>query len=186
VSDTLYEVSLLIHRAVERLSSVRRTFTEREALEEVWNAGYDVAIQSDPRFVLAQEDARRDSQWRLVSHTLANTLLLNELLSGQWDGRDLDEKLGSLGEADQQHYVYCPLDPRLTFNRQGVLEPAEHERTIPVPRSMKTALDMLAPQLLARWQETVREAFTRAFAAGYRAVSFHRGDDRAYYILTKE
>lgn len=153
MSNTLDEVSVLIHRAVERLSSSRRTFTEREALEEVWNAGYDVAIQSDPRFVLAQEDARHDSHWRLDTHMFANTLLLNELLSGQWDGRDLDEKLLSLGEADQQHYVYCPLDPRLTLNKQGVLEPAEHERTIPVPRSMKIALDTLGSQLLARWQE---------------------------------
>ena len=153
MSDTFDEVALLIHRAVERLSSSRRTFTEREALGEVWNAGYDVAIQSDPRFVLAQEDATHDSHWRLVTHTLANTLLLNELLSGQWNGRDLDEKLVSLATQDAQHYVYCPLDQRLTFNRQGVLEPAEQERTIALPRSMRTALDKLAPQLLTEWQE---------------------------------
>ncbi len=56
---------------------------------------------------------------------------------------------------------------------------------IEIPKDLQT-LRPHGPQLLARWQETVREAFTRAFAAGYRAVSFHRGDDRAYYILTKE
>ncbi|MDQ6905721.1 MAG: hypothetical protein M3176_02730 [Chloroflexota bacterium] len=56
---------------------------------------------------------------------------------------------------------------------------------IEIPQDLRS-LRPHGPQLLARWQETVREAFMTAFAAGWRAVTFHRGDDRAYYILTKE
>ena len=49
------------------------------------------------------------------------------------------------------------------------------------------ALRQQATELSLRtWQAAVRAAFLAAFAAGYRAMTFRRGDDRAYYILTKE
>ncbi len=65
------------------------------------------------------------------------------------------------------------------------MERASRYSGIEIPKDVQ-ALRPHRPQLLARWQETVREAFTKAFAAGYRAVTFHRDDERAYYILTKE
>ncbi len=56
---------------------------------------------------------------------------------------------------------------------------------IEVPRDVK-AVQAHGPKFLEDWQAAVRLAFIEGFAAGYRAVTFRRGDDRAYYILTKE
>jgi len=159
--DMTDELSQLMNEAVARLSSTRRTFTEREALIEIWNAGYEVSIQSDPRFVLAQEQGKQPSHWRLSSHTLANNRLLHDLLTDIWDGRDLDIHLAELDTAEQTketeeqtpHYVYCPLDSRLVLNKQGVLELREQERNIAVPRHVQTTLDTLEEHLLTRWRE---------------------------------
>lgn len=161
MSDVVDELSQLLEGVVRRLSSARRTFTEKEALQPVWEAGYDIAIQSDAHFVQVHEgDSKHPGHWRLVNHAVANTRLLNELLSGTWDGRSLDEKLAELDAEDQQHYVFCPLDARLTLTPQGILEPAEHERNVKLPRKMKKALDELAPQLLARWSDAGAEPWT--------------------------
>src|SRR5947209_16213899 len=104
MSDVFDECSLLIEEVVKRLWSSRRTFTEREALKPVWEAGYEVSIQSDARFMLAQEgDWKHPSHWRLAHHTIANNRLLNDLLTSAWDGRGLDRKLAALDAEDQQH-----------------------------------------------------------------------------------
>src|SRR5712692_3096286 len=149
MNDLFDEVSLLVDAAVERLQPWRYTFTEREALGWVWEAGYEISIQSDPRFVLAQEgDGKHPRHWRLDSHTLASNRLLNDLLAGKWDGRDLEGKLAALDAEDERHYVYCPTDPRLERNKQGILEPAERERNGALPQAMKAELDALEPLLL--------------------------------------
>ncbi|HZU01851.1 MAG TPA: hypothetical protein VFA10_19425 [Ktedonobacteraceae bacterium] len=161
MSEVVDELSLLLDEVARRLSLWRRTFTEKEALQSVWEAGYEIPIQSDARFVLVHEgDGKHPSHWRLAGHTVANSRLLHELLSGTWDGRDLDEKLATLDAEDQRHYVFYPLDARLTLTRQGILEPAEHERNVKLPRKMKTALDALAPRLLAAWHEAGAEPWT--------------------------
>ncbi len=41
------------------------------------------------------------------------------------------------------------------------------------------------PALIEGWQGAIRAAFHAAFAAGYRATAFRRGDEYATYILTK-
>jgi hypothetical protein len=161
MSDPLEEASLLIDEAVKGLRPWRRTFTEQEALASVWDAGYEVPIQSDPRFVLAQEgDGKHPRHWRLDSHTLANNRLLNDLLSGKWDGRDLEGKLTALDAEDQCHHVYCPTDPRLERNKQGILEPAERERNLTLPQIMKIELDALALSLLEHWLSNGPEPWT--------------------------
>jgi predicted GNAT superfamily acetyltransferase len=53
---------------------------------------------------------------------------------------------------------------------------------IETPRNLKA----VSGPALSQWQTAVRTAFTQAFAAGYRADGFHRGNDRAWYVLTKE
>ena len=56
---------------------------------------------------------------------------------------------------------------------------------IHVPADVRTLRSQgVAP--LITWQAAVRDAFHTAFAAGYAAVTFQRGDARAYYILAKE
>lgn len=155
------EISQLLEEVVQHWSPSRRTFTEKEALQPVWEAGYEIPIHSDKRFILVHEgDGKQPSHWRLTNQTVANTRLLNELLSGTWDGRNLDEKLASLDTEDQRHYIFYPLDARLTLTRQGTLEPAEHERTVKLPRKMKMTLDALGPQLLALWHEAGAEPWT--------------------------
>ncbi|HEU5377419.1 MAG TPA: hypothetical protein VFV38_18510 [Ktedonobacteraceae bacterium] len=161
MSNGVDEIALLLDEVAKRWLPARQTFTEKEAMQSVWDAGYEIPIHSDARFVLVHEgDGKNHSHWRLTSHTVANTRLLNELLSGTWDGRDLDGKLATLDEEDQRHYVFYPLDARLSLTRQGVLEPAEHERNIKLPRGMKATLDALGPQLLAHWLEAGAEPWT--------------------------
>lgn len=55
---------------------------------------------------------------------------------------------------------------------------------IQIPQDLQTLRAQGAESLIS-WQAAVRSAFNRAFAAGYAAVTFRRGDERAYYILTK-
>jgi predicted GNAT superfamily acetyltransferase len=55
---------------------------------------------------------------------------------------------------------------------------------IEVPHDLKAARSH-GPEFLEGWQAAVRLAFTEGFAAGYRAMTFRRGDERAYYILTR-
>jgi hypothetical protein len=159
--DVTDETSALLDEVVKRWSTARRTFTEKEALQPVWDAGHEIPIQADARFVLVHEgDGKRPSHWRLAGQTVANTRLLNELLAGTWDGRDLDAKLAALDAEDGRHYVFYPLDARFIQNRQGILEPAEHERNVRLTRAMKASLDTLGPQLLAGWMDAGGEPWT--------------------------
>lgn len=161
MSEVIDEIAHLLDEVVRQWQPSRRTFTEKEAMHIVWEAGYEIPIHSDKRFVLVHEgDGKRPSHWRLIGQTVANTRLLNELLSGTWDGRNLDEKLAALGVEDQRHYVFYPLDARLTLTRQGILEPAEHERKVKLPRGMKATLDALGPRLLSSWHEAGAEPWT--------------------------
>lgn len=161
MNDEVDEIALLLDEAAGQWVFTRRTFTEREAMQSVWEAGYDMPIHADARFVLVHEgDGKHPSHWRLVGHTVANTRLLHELLAGTWDGRDLDGKLAALDEEDQRHWVFYPLDARLTLTKHGILEPTEYERNVKLPRGVKATLDALGPQLLARWQEAEAEPWT--------------------------
>lgn len=59
---------------------------------------------------------------------------------------------------------------------------------VDIPASL-SAVKAHDPNLARAWQEVVREAFGRAFAAGYWAVNFSREQDdrgpRAYYVLRR-
>ena len=161
MSNVADETSLLLGEVVRRWSSSRRTFTEREALQPLWDAGYEVPIHADTRFVLVHEgDGKRPSHWRLAHQMVANTRLLNELVAGTWDGQCLDEKLAELDAEDQRLYVFYPLDARLILTKQGILEPAEHERNVKLSRAMKATLDALTPQLFRVWREAGAEPWT--------------------------
>lgn len=62
----------LVDTAIARLNASHRTFTEEEALREVWDAGYEVSPLDDPRFVLAAEAAgKHPHHWRLSTQALA-------------------------------------------------------------------------------------------------------------------
>lgn len=174
MSEAVDEVARLLEEVVRHWTPARRTFTETEAMQPVWDAYYEIMIQSDPRFVLVHEgDGTHPPHWRLVSHTVANTRLLHELLAGTWDGRDLEGKVAELDAQDQQHYVFYPLDARFTRTRQGILEPAEQERNVKLRRGMKATLDALGPKLLAHWQEAGAEPWTvRRITEGLRQLAW--------------
>lgn len=187
MSDPFDEASALVEEAVQRLLARRYTFTEKEALGWVWDAGYEVPIQSDARFVLAQEGiGKHPRHWRLNSHTLANNRLLNDLLSGSWDGRDLERKLAELDIEDGGHYVYCPVDPRLELSRQGVLEPAERERNLTLPKATREELEALGPLLLTRWQETGADLWTvRTITGALKELGWRDAERQNSWLLVR-
>ncbi|MGI8687046.1 MAG: hypothetical protein ACR2M3_00560 [Thermomicrobiales bacterium] len=75
--------------------------------------------------------------------------------------------------------------------RNGLLAPDPRERewarfvAIDIPPDLRPLREQ-EPDVINLWQSAVRHAFEEAFAQGYRAVTFHRRDSRAWYVLTKE
>lgn len=148
------ELSRLLDEAVARLVARRQTFTDEEALRAIWDAGYDLGPQEDPRFALARDtDGRTPRQWRLAARALANDRLLDRLASGEWNGYGLDAELARLDELDQTHYVFCPIDPRFRVRLDGGYESADREPTVTIPPATKAALGALEPALLQRWND---------------------------------
>src|SRR5229473_6176115 len=89
----------LLDEAEARLLIRRFTFNDEEALALIWERGYDLALQEDPltRFALvAEAKGKNRRQWRLQAHTLVNNRLLDALIAGTWDGRNLESELASL------------------------------------------------------------------------------------------
>ncbi len=178
------ELEQLLDEAVARLSASRYTFNEEEALQPIWECGYDLSPQSDPRerFVLAYEaDGRHPRQWRLSTQTLANNRLLDALRSGAWDGRDLEAELSRLDTEDQVHYVFCPSDSRFATLPDGTIEPADLERNIALAPETRAQLDALGPRLQEQWKGedakplTVRQITEHLGALGWSEASARTG-----------
>lgn len=155
------EIERLLDAAVGRLGDRRRTFTEEEALRPLWDAGYELTPQDDPRFALAWEaHGSILRHWRLAHHVLANDRLLDLLTTGTWDGRDLDGQLARLSADDGRHYVFYPHDPRFITTDDGVLDLADREINVQLDPQIASALDQLADALLREWGETGGEPRT--------------------------
>ena len=178
------ELEQLLDEVVARLSSSRFTFTEEEALQPVWEHGYDLSPQSDPRerFVLAYEaDGKHPRQWRLSTQALANNRLLDALRSGAWDGRDLEAELRKLDTDDQVHYVFCQSDSRFITLPDGTLEPADLEHNIALNPETRAELDALGPRLLEQWRAedaqplTLRQLTEHLGALGWSEASARNG-----------
>ncbi len=178
------ELEQLLDEAVARLSASRYTFTEEEALQPIWERGYDLSPQSDPRerFVLAYEaDGKHPRQWRLSTQALANNRLLDALRSGAWDGHDLEAELKRLDTEDQVHYVFCPSDSRFATLPDGTLEPADLERNIVLNPETRAELDAFGSRLMEQWHAedakplTVLQITERLGALGWPAASARNG-----------
>jgi hypothetical protein len=142
-----------IDAAVKRLAAARRTFTEEEALAEVWEAGYNVSPQDDPRFILGPEaDGRNPRHWHLTGQVFANDRLIESLEAGTWDGRGLDAELSRLDREHGGHHVFYAADGRLAVHPDGRVELADDERDQALPDEVRTSLDGLADRLLERWR----------------------------------
>jgi hypothetical protein len=177
----------LLDEVVARLGAGRRTFTDEEAFAAIWEAGYDVSPQSDPRFALAREaDGRNPRHWRLAEQVLANNLLLESLQAGTWDGRNLDAELARLSATDGVCYVFCPVDPRFEARGDGTLEPTERDRDVPLPAGVRAELDRLLPGLLERWRregETPRTV--RQITATLAELGWSRAAERGGWLLVR-
>lgn len=168
----------LLEAALARLRERRLTFSEDDALADTWKAGYEIYAADNPRFVLAREaDGGHRRQWRLTDHTLANNRLLDALISGGWDGRELEAELARLDGLDGVRYIFCPLDQRFVARRDGTWEPLEREVAVPLPADTRATLDALADTLLERWRAagsapwTVRWVVDALAASGWAAAN---------------
>jgi hypothetical protein len=173
--------------AVQRLAATRRTFTEEEALADIWKAGYNVSPQDDARFVLGREaDGRALRHWYLIGQVVANNRLIEALEAATWDGRDVDAELARLDQESGGRHVFCPADDRLIVYPDGRIDLADEERDIAVSPDVQSALDVLAEPLLARWNAagpipwTVRQV-TEALAD----LGWERARARAAWVLVR-
>jgi len=154
------ELNRLVQQAIDHVANTRYTFTEDEALRPVWEAGYEVTADSDPRFVLTQEaDGSHPRQWRLAVQAPANDRLLDALRACTWNGQDIEAELQHLDTKDGVHSIFCLTDSRFRRRQDGAWESAE-EVEAPLPEEIKTDLDALGPGLLQAWTEEGAEPWT--------------------------
>ncbi len=180
-------LAALLDAAVARIMDTRRTFTDAEALQAIWNAGYDFGPQEDARFALvAERIGLHRRHWRLITHTVANERLLDALRARTWDGRDLDGLLAAWDTADGVHYVYCPTDPRFTTAANGALEPSDSEQAIPLPPATRTALAALETALLEFWRAVGVEPWTtRAITERLSVLGWSDADQPNAWLLVR-
>lgn len=177
----------LLDAEVARLWGRRTTFTEAEALAAVWQAGYDVSPSIDPRFVLVREaDGQRPRHWRLEGQALANNRLLDALVTGRWDGRELDRELDRLDRLDGVRSIFCPLDARFDVERDGALHPAKRETTVPLTAAVREELGGLRPALLERWRSAGAQPWTlRQVTEALGALGWSRAAERGAWQLVR-
>lgn len=183
------ELTQLVDEAVALLSASRYTFTEEEALQSIWEHGYDLSPQSDPqeRFVLAYEaDGKHPRQWRLITQALANNRLLDALRSGMWDGQNLEVELSRLDAEDQVHYVFCPSDTRFIILPNGTLESADLERNIALNPDTRVELDALGTRLLEQWRaEDAKPLIVRQITEHLGALGWSEASARNGWLLVR-
>ncbi len=151
----------LLEQAIQQFRSARLTFTESDIFAALWQAGYEVTPEDEPRLVLSREgDGKHLPHWRLNTQSFANNRLLDRLMTGTWDGRNLEQELEKLDREDGLYYVFCPVDPRFQQAGDGTWEPAFQEKNIVLPEATRSALERLAPALLERWRETGTQPWT--------------------------
>lgn len=181
------ELTALLDAAVAGLSATRRTFTEREAFAAIWEAGYDISPQIDPRFALAAEaDGIHPRHWRLTAHAVANNLLADAFTTGAWDGRDLEAELVRLSEADSIHYVFCPIDRRFTQHRDGTWDLAARDVDVELPQATREELDAIGPRLRERWASAGAGPWTlRLVADELAALGWSGASERGSWMLVR-
>lgn len=189
MSQSDNELLRLLDELVTQLASRRLTFTDEAVLTPIWERGYDIAFQEDPlaRFALVAEANRKHRrQWRLHTQTAANNRLLDALVSGTWDGRDLETELARLDAADNVHYIFCPSDPRFTTHSDGRLEPTDQERNIVLPPPIQAELAALSPLLLQQWQSEGAQPHTvRHITEMFGHLGWSRAQERDGWLLVR-
>lgn len=105
---------------LDRVSAVPVSFTEAEALAELWSHGEDGWLREDPRF-------RRTpwGRWISADRYLINDLLVRALREGHSE-LSLADQLAALSKVVGCPTAFCPADPRLRVHDDRVrLAPSE-------------------------------------------------------------
>ncbi len=173
--------------AMRRLAAVRRTFTEEDALAEIWEAGYNVSPQDDSRLILGREaDGRSPRHWHLAGQVVANNRLIESLEAGPWDGRDLDAELARLDREHGGHHIFCPADDRLAIHPDGRVELADDERELTLSEEVRSSLDELADRLLERWRAAGPVPWTvRQVTEGLADLGWERARARGAWLQVR-
>jgi SOS-response transcriptional repressor LexA len=128
---------------VERFQQSRRTFSEEDALADVWASGEDIRLREDPRFW----EIAGCGHFHLSNHRLANRVLAERLWQGVWDGSDLDAELERLDLLEPgTFHVFCGVDPHLQLSDGKWTLVARSRRRC--PSEVATVLDALFSRLL--------------------------------------
>jgi len=152
-----HEISLL-DRVAGEFSTSRYTFTEEEALADVWTSGEDVRLREDSRFW----EIEGTGHFQLAQHSLANETLVDRLWQGVWDGSDVESELRRLDEAaGGSYHVFCPADPRFV-GQEGRLILAACP-TVAFTEEVRAAFDALAGELLRYHRQSGTPLNTREF-----------------------
>lgn len=177
----------LLEATIARLWPLRRTFTEEEALRPLWEEGYEIAAHPEVGFALAREaDGRHERQWRLAEQRLANDRLLDLLVAGAWDGRDLDAQLARLDTEEGGHHTFCSIDDRFETERGGMLVPARREVDAPLLPAVQAELEALGPALLGRWREAGAAPMTvRGLTAWLGDLGWPGARERESWLLVR-
>jgi len=148
----------LLDAVVNARAASRYTFTEEEALAEVWASGEDVRLREDSRFW----EIEGTGHFQLAQHSHGNEILADRLWHGVWDGSDVESELQRLDEADAgSFHVFCPADPRF-IPHDGRLALAACP-TVSFTEQVRVALDTLAGDFLRYHLEGGVPLSTRQF-----------------------
>lgn len=147
----------------------RFTFSEADALADIWQQGEDIRLREDKRFRQVPLVASGDeAHWYLAIHTLANEYLYEILFEEAWDGQNLYQQLEQYDKEEKNiWHVFCPCDRR--FNLSGdaagiyhltLCEPLD---SIFLTTEQKEVADTLASQLLEHILQQAVLPFTTVF-----------------------
>lgn len=142
-----------LDQIVNKFSRSRYTFTEREALEEIWNSGEDVRLREDPRFW----EIYGLNHFHLSNQCLANELLVDRLWKGMWNGQDLEEELSKL-DSSNKFYVFCPADARFTQNDKALMLTARP--IIKLPTELQQEINIVLDKFLHLHQKQAKPLTT--------------------------
>src|SRR5579883_593219 len=105
-------------------------------------------------------------QWQLSHHKIANQLIYESLVRGDWDGEDLFDYLQQLDQqnAGTMFHVFCRSDKRfsLSSNEEGHyrISLSQPIARVSLKAEQKQALELLADQLFAAFPQQRRSPWT--------------------------
>jgi hypothetical protein len=141
----------LLDRVVEKYERARFTFTESQALHDLWQSGEDIRLREDSRFL----EIENTGHFQLTQHRLANEILADKLWQGTWDGGDIEAELQRLDEsASGSFHIFCRADARF-IEADGKMILTTRPK-LSIPETIRTIFDSLAEKLLSLHLESGR------------------------------